>query len=705
MHYPPLHRLALEKGVRRRKEPTGPTGVEPSPPARLNEEEWTTLRAMLEQSEMDGWTAAECRDPARKCMASKDFNLQWCKDPRFWFWLCQKFRWSVNVTRAGEAPVARPRVFNTSTIPIAGGSTWSFGVDGSPEPVPDARVRMPVAETDNEAALETYYRTQRAKLETMLAEPGADRAALLAMQRGNYREACIGVDETTLTHGAVVSLDRVVRFNPDPERRGPFNLSESGGSAIVTSSLATLRYAGDLQVAIATEGFVNGRLRYKGSVDPGTGLAHGYGTLYLWKAEALANRLGVTESEVAVGLAEAAEDPALKPLPAELEPVYEGMWCDGEFHGPGKLYTHRRWEIFPPGPGGVPAMIEPSAAKLWYEGNYKNGLKHGRGTQYAFMLPAVRDSVWLQNTPALTHDWKAYEGEWTDGVALGEGKSYYALTLPFPLTDPALASEEERDAFFRRAPRAKAQLENLQRGKDAKEYEGTWVLGNSGTRMVWGKQWARDGDLRYRGEFQRDKKREGYGTSYYRSPYNKMKDYNGTWQDGKRHGAGTAYYRSGVVWISGGRWNRDFLQGEATVYYPSGKKEYEARFAGSLLVAGKRYRDDAENTLEYDGEWESRNWIWTIGTFGMIEPNSVAARRPQRNGQGRGYYPDGSVYEGPWKRNQRKGKGKMTYADGSVYEGYWDLDKRYGMGKLYRPDGSLEFHGEWWDDKPQQSAT
>ncbi len=50
----------------------------------------------------------------------------------------------------------------------------------------------------------------------------------------------------------------------------------------------------------------------------------------------------------------------------------------------------------------------------------------------------------------------------------------------------------------------------------------------------------------------------------------------------------------------------------------------------------------------------------------------------ERDGVGIQLWPDGSKYEGLWKKDKANGKGRMTHANGDVYEGEWKDDKANG---------------------------
>ena len=60
----------------------------------------------------------------------------------------------------------------------------------------------------------------------------------------------------------------------------------------------------------------------------------------------------------------------------------------------------------------------------------------------------------------------------------------------------------------------------------------------------------------------------------------------------------------------------------------------------------------------------------------------------QREGRGKQYWPDGSLYEGYWRADKANGKGRLIHSDGDVYEGDWVNDKAEGVGVYTHMDGA-----------------
>ncbi len=73
-------------------------------------------------------------------------------------------------------------------------------------------------------------------------------------------------------------------------------------------------------------------------------------------------------------------------------------------------------------------------------------------------------------------------------------------------------------------------------------------------------------------------------------------------------------------------------------------------------------------------------------------------------GQGKGVFDNGIVYEGLWSNNQRDGKGMQKWTDGSVYDGYFSNNKRSGKG-TFTNKSNEKYIGEWLNDKRHGEGT
>lgn len=383
-HLPPLTSLRLEESGKKRRVEVDGGGAEapaPSAPFRLvgddeddevNEAAWTTLRSLLDQEIMDAWTAKDCEGAPRQCIASKDFNELWCKNPLFWFELCRRFGWSVNAQ-------PRPRVYTGGAV---------------------ASEAPPLEE--NAAAVRDYYEGhRRALLENMQKDGGRHRPELVTLFRENYRRGCQGVDETTWQSGA--HRWRRPCYNPFPAQRGPlpgpltnvmpgpFGLGSFIRSAITWGKLQELLYyTGRLwETWRGNRKTLHDSVRYKGTIDPVFEWAHGYGLL-------VTSDGGHT--------------------------VYEGGWADGDFDGPGKLYANTTFVKHP-----FEVLVhEPF---LLYEGGFKSGRYHGTGIVFGGMKREhVLPRSWFRFTASTSsvpvRGMKVFEGTFVDGELEGDGVEY-----------------------------------------------------------------------------------------------------------------------------------------------------------------------------------------------------------------------------------------------------------------------------------------
>lgn len=68
-----------------------------------------------------------------------------------------------------------------------------------------------------------------------------------------------------------------------------------------------------------------------------------------------------------------------------------------------------------------------------------------------------------------------------------------------------------------------------------------------------------------------------------------------------------------------------------------------------------------------------------------------------RDGVGVQLWPDGSKYEGIFRRGKANGKGRMTHSNGDVYEGEWKDDKAHGRG-TFVDINNARYDGDWVED-------
>ena len=93
----------------------------------------------------------------------------------------------------------------------------------------------------------------------------------------------------------------------------------------------------------------------------------------------------------------------------------------------------------------------------------------------------------------------------------------------------------------------------------------------------------------------------------------------------------------------------------------------------------------------------------TLKTIGLQYPGNSIYKgtinsKYQRDGYGKLFLPDGSIYEGFFKENKMEGRGRLLNIDGFVYDGEFKNCLANGYGKYIGLDGTI-YKGSWINDK------
>lgn len=83
---------------------------------------------------------------------------------------------------------------------------------------------------------------------------------------------------------------------------------------------------------------------------------------------------------------------------------------------------------------------------------------------------------------------------------------------------------------------------------------------------------------------------------------------------------------------------------------------------------------------------------------GKLYKGQWSKRKGERDGVGVQFWPDGSKYEGMWRKDQANGKGRMTHANGDIYDGGWMDDKANGYG-IFVDVNNAKYEGYWVEDQ------
>jgi len=141
------------------------------------------------------------------------------------------------------------------------------------------------------------------------------------------------------------------------------------------------------------------------------------------------------------------------------------------------------------------------------------------------------------------------------------------------------------------------------------------------------------------------------------------------------------------------------------------------KWRNEMQVAWKQFAQQNQllNDLDFFEE-RGKNWKWLLncklsilqevsdnksGCGNCTEANGNYEgewKLNNKEGLGKKYFTDKSVYMGAWKNNMKEGKGEYLWQDNTKYSGDWKEDKYNGYGIKKWSDGD-EYEGEWKSDK------
>ena len=370
-----------------------------------------------------------------------------------------------------------------------------------------------------------------------------------------------------------------------------------------------------------------------------------------------------------------------------------------------------------------------SKGVIIYDGDIKNGRRHGHGTEYREDGTIKLEGDWkndVLNGKSVIYDSngvRIYEGEFCNGKPNGSGSCYRA--------DGSIAYEggylngkyHGHGTYF---------YEN-----GTIMYEGEWKENECNGP---GTEYREDGSILYKGEY-KNNKINGHGTSYYE---NGSILYEGEFKEGKVNGQGKLFRKDGSLQFAG-TFKDNLPNGHGTEFYENSSVLCEGEYKeGQLndqdiiyreydfLLFDGTFKDNKPDecctsnyeicAIKYEGEWKdgNRNGMGKLfvkdgsllfaGTFKDNLPNGHGTlfgengtilfegeyKDGKWNGHGKIYDDDGFLhYKGECKDDKRHGHGTEFYEDGSKYVGFWKNGLRHGYGIEYGPDGKIVNFGRW----------
>jgi hypothetical protein len=228
--------------------------------------------------------------------------------------------------------------------------------------------------------------------------------------------------------------------------------------------------------------------------------------------------------------------------------------------------------------------------------------------------------------------------------------------------------------------------------------EGTLYRLETSSGFEWKKIGDKNNNPQYKGEVNWSNKPNGVGTLVFLNG----DKYIGEFDDGRKDGLGTYtwsnhegmekyvgeftnddYGKIGEVFFKGGH----IFEGEFFTEYVDGQfKDIRLRKGVKTLPDGSKY----------EGVWRRRKdgkiSKWKIK--GYDKDGEIVLEIYEGNGKGLYVFSDGSKFLGEWKDGLRHGQGKYTYHNGDKYEGEYKDGIQNGQGTLTRSNGE-KYVGEW----------
>ena len=154
--------------------------------------------------------------------------------------------------------------------------------------------------------------------------------------------------------------------------------------------------------------------------------------------------------------------------------------------------------------------------------------------------------------------------------------------------------------------------------------------------------------------------------------------YEGEWKNGLKHGKGKIKQEGMEL---DGEWEEGVLKGKCRIKWKSGNV-----FEGELddnKMCGNGYMIWFNKLEKYSGHWDNN----LQNGFGVHIWYDIKQEMK--------YFRD--RYIGEWKDGKREGYGKFFYSNGSIYEGYWKNNKKEGFG-IFTFQDRTKYIGNFKDD-------
>jgi|LGOV01.1.fsa_nt_gb hypothetical protein len=326
-----------------------------------------------------------------------------------------------------------------------------------------------------------------------------------------------------------------------------------------------------------------------------------------------------------------------------------------------------------------------------YEGNFKNGIKHGKG----FYKWNSKDS---------------YEGDFKDGKKDGHGVYHYSdgwkhigEFIDGKLTGKAKQYNEKGKLVFEGYfVKGKLHGYGTSHFNNGGKYVGEY---SNGKRHGYGKEINKNGDVAYEGQWENGKTKsnvgnktpdtniaktkgcisgnctDGYGKYVYDNGY-----YKGFFKDGKKNDYGFYSWNNGDFYF--GNWNDNSRNGYGEYFWKNGS-DYIGEWKNGAIT-GYGIKKESDKTYKR-GIWNN-NVLKVKYNFYSNSTSKGCTIGNCNNGYGKYVWKNGDSYTGFFVNNKRI-MGNYQYASGIIYQGQFATDGSFSGNGYYLWENSSYYRG------------
>jgi hypothetical protein len=357
--------------------------------------------------------------------------------------------------------------------------------------------------------------------------------------------------------------------------------------------------------------------------------------------------------------------------------LYEGEYVISKERGSKEKLPHGKGKLMQPENMEVEKMSKKgySLTPYLYDGEWKLGVKHGKGLERIFRL---KDGKTFEPAKLWSYFIVEYEGFYSDGLYDGKGTH---KTLDFEYSGDFKAGKKHGEGSIQYVKQpSPPTAQRMKQVKVKEKYEGGWeedMFHGKGTFTSFEKNES------FTGEFENHAFKKGLYT------YKDDNTYDGEWKDGLPSGKGTyTWKKTGDIYVG------EFVAGE-----PKGQGKYTSKDGNYLEGVFEGWNCTGKGRMTYQ-----RSFIINDSKTNLSGIYEGDIRNNIPHGIGTFTVKEGQTefeisYLGGWQEGKRHGKGSCVmyqniYVDGKwsrdaqayqeKYDGEWNNDKYHGRGEWFQ---------------------